>query len=222
MAQLAFIKSYDEVDNIRTFVFGTNGETWLPGQYQKYVLPELGEDKYINRRYFTIASAPSEGEIHISTRVTNSDFKQRLNSMNPGDVIEASGLDGDFLWEDNGPVVLIAAGIGVTPYRSMLIERHKTGKSINARLLYFGRDNNFAFRQEFSDIVAAHPEFRVDYIVGEHVTAERIIELAEEVETESTYLSGPEPMVEAVGEELKNKGVNLKQDWFPGYDDSTF
>jgi hypothetical protein len=29
-------------------------------------------------------------------------------------------------------------------------------------------------------------------------------------------------MVETVGEELKKSGINLKQDWFPGYDEKNY
>ena len=43
---------------------------------------------------------------------------------------------------------LLAGGIGITPFRSILIERHARGKSLNATLLYFGRDENFAFRED--------------------------------------------------------------------------
>ncbi|MGH7203750.1 MAG: hypothetical protein ACREHC_04885 [Candidatus Levyibacteriota bacterium] len=34
------------------------------------------------------------------------------------------------------------------------------------------------------------------------------------------YISGPEPMVDALGETLKKMSIpedHLKQDWFPGY-----
>lgn len=221
MTALKLLRSYDEVGNIRTFVFETGGVTWQAGQYRRYTLPELGEGKAA-RHYFTIASAPSEGEIHISTRISDSAFKQTLNGLQPGDTIEAGGVEGDFIWEGSEPVVLVAGGIGVTPYRSILLERAAAGKQLNAHVLYFGRDENFAFRGEFDTLVAAHPELNIDYIVGESITADAIMAHAPEAAEQETYLSGPEPMVDAVGEALMARGVALRQDWFPGYTEATY
>jgi len=222
MTKLKLIRSYDEVDNIRTFVFETGGATWLPGQYQTYMLSEVEGNEKAKKRFFTIAAAPSEGEIHISTRVTESGFKQALNALQAGDEIEAHDIEGDFLWQDDETVVLVAGGIGVTPYRSMLLERANTARPLNAHLLYYGRDENFAFRKEFEALAAAHPELTIDYIVGEMISADTILSHAPEATERTTYLSGPEPMVDAVGEDLQKRGVTLKQDWFPGYNEATY
>lgn len=222
MAKLKLIRSYDEASNIRTFVFETGGASWRAGQYQTYELAQVEGDEKAKRRFFTIAAAPSEGEFHISTRVTESPFKQALNALQPGDEIEAHDIEGDFTWESGEPVVLVAGGIGVTPYRSILLERAATGKMLNAHLLYFGRDDNFAFRGEFDKVVENHPELRIDYIVGEPITADAILTHAPESSEQTTYLSGPEPMVDAIGDELQKRDVKLKQDWFPGYTEITY
>lgn len=222
MAQYKFIRSYDEVSNIKTFVFEAGDATWQAGQYQTYVLPQVTGDDKAKRRFFTIASAPSEAELHISTRITDSAFKQALNALTPGDVIEAHGIEGDFTWDDDSPVVLVAGGIGVTPYRSILLERAATGKTLNAHLLYFGRDENFAFKTEFDDLAATHPELIIDYIVGEPISVDSIVHHAPESSDNVVYLSGPEIVVDAVGEALTNHGIAIKQDWFPGYTEATY
>lgn len=222
MPELKLIKSYDEAGNIRTFVFETGGASWKPGQYQTYELTRIEGDDDTKQRFFTIASAPSEGEIHISTRVSDSVFKQTLNSLQPGDTINAHDVDGDFTWEDGRPVVLVAGGIGVTPYRSMLLERDRQGQPLNAHLLYFGRDDNFAFRGEFDELAKNHSELKIDYIVGEQISADNILGHAPEGKDQTVYLSGPEAMVDAVGEDLTKRDVALKQDWFPGYDEKTY
>lgn len=222
MAKHKLIRSYDEIGNIRTFVFEANGETWQAGQYQTWELEQVEGDDKAKRRFFTIAAAPSEGEFHISTRVSDSPFKQALNALRPGDAIETRNIEGDFVWDADEPVVLVAGGIGVTPYRSILHERAARGKALDAHLLYFGRDENFAFRAEFDQLVEAHPELKIDYIVGESISADSILAHAPEATAKTTYLSGPEAMVDAIGEELQARGVALKQDWFPGYTESTY
>ena len=222
MTRVKLIRSYDEVSNIRTFVFETGGQTWQAGQYQTWELPQVEGDEDARKRFFTIAAPPSEGEFHISTRVSDSAFKQALNALQPGETIEAHDIEGDFTWDNDESVVLVAGGIGVTPYRSILLERAATGKTLDAHLLYFGRDENFAFREEFDELVKTHPELKIDYIVGESISADSILAHAPEASEKTTYLSGPEPMVDAVGDELKARGVTLKQDWFPGYTESTY
>lgn len=223
MATLKLLSTYDETGNIRTFVFETGGLTWQAGQYQTYILNRVEGSEDEKKRFFTIASAPSEDEIHISTRVTDSKFKQALNALEPGDAIETRDLEGDFVWEDTDePVVLVAGGIGVTPYRSMLLERHALGKPLNATLLQFNREDAAPFRDEFEKLAAEHPELKLVYIVGQPITADAILQAAPEAAEQVTYLSGPEPMVDAVGEELQKRGVQLKQDWFPGYDDQNY
>lgn len=222
MAQLKLLSTQDEGGNTRTFVFEAEGQEWIAGQHDSFVLPQAGEEKSANKRWFTIASAPSDGEIRITTRLSGSSFKRVLNSLQPGDTIEVLGVAGRFTWEDEAPVVLVAGGIGITPYRSILRERHARGKALNATLLYFNRNEQFVFRSEFEELEAQHPELQIRYLVGEIVTADRILELAPEAATRTIYISGPEPMVESVGKALKERGFTVKQDWFPGYDESNY
>lgn len=221
---LKLTRSYDEVGNIRTFVFETADLEWQPGQYQYYTLPNIEGEDGEKGRFFTIASAPSEHEIHISTRVTDSKFKQALNNLQLGESIQRKDIEGDFTWDDESDerVVLVAAGIGSTPYRSMLVERHAVGKPLSATLLYYCRDDNIPFKNELDELVEQHPELTVHYIIGQSVTADSIMQNAPDYTDQTVYISGPEPMVDSIGEELKANGVDLKQDWFPGYSETTF
>jgi ferredoxin-NADP reductase len=219
---LRLIRSQGEAGNVRTFVFETGGLTWIAGQSQGYVIPSVGETEDENQRWFTIASAPYEGEIHISTRVSQSKFKQALNAMQPGETISCYGLEGDFTWEETSePVVLVAGGIGITPFRSILLERSRAGKPLNANLLYYNRDEQIPFRAELESLASRHSEFRLQFVVGEMIDADSILRRAPDSSSRLLYISGPEPMVENVGEKLRERGVEIKQDWFPGYDEKT-
>ncbi|MEQ9618371.1 MAG: FAD-dependent oxidoreductase [Deltaproteobacteria bacterium] len=224
ISKLQLISSKAEAGNVRTFIFEAGSINWVAGQYQGYILTQAGKTEAENQRWFTIASAPSESMIHISTRVSDSAFKQALDALVPGDMIQAHSLEGDFTWEEETiePVVLIAGGIGVTPFRSILLERHAAGKPLNATLLYFNRTNEIPFREEIEAFARKHPEFTYVPIVGEQITADTILERSPQVNDKTFYLSGPEPMVESIGNELKGLGLNLKQDWFPGYNEENY
>jgi ferredoxin-NADP reductase len=219
--QVTFKSKFTEAGNAVTFLFTPEQETtWTAGQYMHYELTLDSGRK--DDRYFTIASAPYEKDLQITTRVTDSDFKQKLNRLEPGDTMTANGPTGDFVWTDTDmPRLLVAGGIGVTPFHSMLKERARQGQSMAATLLYATRDEEIPFRAEMDRWAAEHPEFSVAYLVGEKLTAELIKKHAPNLEECLVYLSGPEPMVDAIGGDLvKEQSLpkeQLKQDWFPGY-----
>ena len=221
---LSLISSHDEVGNVRTFVFEKKTVEWIAGQSQAYVLPQAGESEKENQHWFTISSAPVEGTVNISTRVSSSPFKQALNALKLGDEIRTHSLGGTFIWEEIGgpPVILMAAGIGITPFRSILHQRSATGKPLNATLLYFNRTNEIPFEKELQKLSQKHSEFQIKSVIGEPVTAEKIFELAPEATERVVYLSGPAPMVSSIGSVLKERGATIKQDRFPGYDATNF
>lgn len=221
---LRLLWSRAEAGNVKTFAFETGALRWVAGQLQGYTLPRAGDTEAENHRWFTIASAPNEETVNISTRISASNFKQCLNALEPGDQILAEGVEGDFTWEDPSSerVILVAGGIGITPFRSILLSRAATGKPLSSRLLYFNRDNDIPFEPELERLQLEHDEFSVSSIVGRPITAQTILGHAPEASQSLVYLSGPEPMVESVGAELKERGIRLKQDWFPGYDEKDY
>ena len=221
-SMLPLISSHDEVGNVRTFIFENKSLEWVAGQFQAYILPQAGEGEKVNQHWFTISSAPSEGTINISTRVSSSPFKQALNALKPGDQIKAHSLSGSFIWENTDPVILVAAGIGITPFRSILLQRKTVKKPLNATLLYFNRTKEVPFEGLFQKMRSEHPELEIKIIIGEDLTADKIIELAPKSNKERVFLSGPAPMVSSLGTALKERGISIMQDRFPGYDETNF
>ncbi|MDO8729341.1 MAG: FAD-dependent oxidoreductase [bacterium] len=224
ISTIKLIASKPEAGNVMTFVFETGGLSWIAGQYQKYILPRAGNTKTETERWFTIASAPSEEMIYLSTRISPSTFKQALKALMPGEMIQRRSLKGDFIWEEepSKPVVLIAGGIGITPFRSILLERQATNKKINATLLYFNRTNEIPFREEFETLREKHPEFTFLPIIDEGIATHNILSRVPQAHDQTFYLAGPELMVESVGDDLKKQGISLKQDWFSGYDERNY
>lgn len=199
---------------------------WKPGQYMKYTLPHDNPDDRGTERWFTIAAPPSEGQPRISTRIIDgrrSTFKEALRNLNPGDQLEVEAPEGDFTIDDlEARYVLIAGGIGSTPYHAMLTELDHDGTMPNIHLLYGAATDQPLYREEFDRLAGKYPQLKVDYIVEpERINQDIIKRYVSDLKTPLFYVSGPEPMVEAFCPMLQTAGVpedHIKRDDFPGYD----
>lgn len=200
--------------------------TWQAGQFLLYTLDHPNPDDRKTQRYFTIASAPFEGHIMLTTRFAKekgSTFKHALYNLPIGVTIGAEGPDGDFVIEEpSKEYVFIAGGIGITPYRAILLGLDHRNLSINVTLLYSNRTPEFVYKTELEDIAKKHSMLQTHYFVDpEYVTEEAIKKIIPDLQTPIFYVSGPEPMVETFEKMLPAMGIpqdHVKLDYFPGYD----
>jgi ferredoxin-NADP reductase len=77
-----------------------------------------------NRRAFSIASAPDERRLIIATRMRDTAFKRVLATMPIGTQVEIEGPFGDLILHNDQAraAVFLAGGIGITPFRSILLQ----------------------------------------------------------------------------------------------------
>ena len=222
---IKFVQKFTEAGDAVSFIFEPEFPIkWEAGQYMTLTLPDMPPVN--NERTFTISAAPYEKHLQITTRVTESKFKQRLNKLEKGETIEADQFGGDFVWQDRSePIVFVAGGIGITPYHSILKQRHHENKPLSVTLLYGNRSDSIPFKAELDKLAKVHPEFHVHYVVGERLDWPKMQELVPNLKESYIYLSGPEPMVDSFEEMLSVQGVHkdrLKQDWFPGYTEKNY
>lgn len=94
------------------------------GQHMELDLPHRNSDGKGRRRVFSLTSAPASREVTfgVGTAEPASAAKKVLLSLEPGNEITATAVGGDFLLprKASRPVLLIAAGIGITPYLAHL------------------------------------------------------------------------------------------------------
>jgi ferredoxin-NADP reductase/Na+-translocating ferredoxin:NAD+ oxidoreductase RnfD subunit len=221
------------------FVFETPEKLHFePGQYIECTLPHERADERGNRRYFTLASSPTEQDIRLGVKVAplrSSSFKSALMKMRLGETIVVSQLAGDFVLERDKQkkLVFIAGGIGVTPFRSMvkyLIDKREKRDIV---LFYVAMSPDaFAYREIFdeaSDVVGLKtvyilsgakeipPEWKgpTGFLDKEMIEKE-VSEYTERI----YYLSGPQAMVSAYKVMLEKAGVpsaQIRTDYFPGF-----
>lgn len=222
--KLSLVSKNHEVADVTSFVLEPEQPVaWQPGQYLHYTFPHPNEDDRGIERWFTISAAPFEKNIRITTRLSDhgSTFKKALSELPVGGQIEAEGPGGKFILDKTaGHPVLIAGGIGVTPYRSMLVQMDHDKEEIDADLLYANRDENFVFLKELEAIAQKHPGLHITKFVGDKKISKADLERFA-ANGSVFYVSGPEPMVEAYKKMIMEMGVEeerIKTDYFPGYD----
>ena len=101
-------------------------------------------DGYQAQRSYSIASAPEDGHLVLTVeRLEDGEVSPFLvDELRVGDRLELRGpIGGYFVWEEplGGPLLLIAGGSGVAPFRSMLRHHRATGSIVPVRLLYSAR-----------------------------------------------------------------------------------
>lgn len=219
------------------FVFTpSEGVKFAAGQYMEWSLGHDKPDARGVRRFFTIASSPTEKEIHIGVKVPreSSTFKKTLLSMNSGDSLMAGQLSGDFLLpkDESKKIVAIAGGVGITPFRSMIKEMVDSSTKRDIALFYMSSDQQeFVYKDIFESaktlglkaiyVLSGSPEAMASW-QGKtgFLTAELVKAEVPDFKDRLYYLSGPNAMVEAYKKLLLSMGISrtaIKTDYFPGY-----
>lgn len=224
--KLRLIKKEQEVAGVYSFYFQPEQELiWKAGQFLRYTLPDEKTDNRGINRFFTIASAPVEKIVRVTTRIAQkkgSSFKNKFNQLEIGAEIEANGPSGEFIIEElDKEYLFIAGGIGITPFRSIIKELSTQGKLPRIELLYANRDTNIVYKAELDEIASNNPQLKIIYIIDPNkIDAITIKEHIANIDRKMIYISGPEPMVEGIEQILQPLGVdkeNIKTDYFPGY-----
>ena len=225
--KLILVAKRPETEDAASFIFRSDAPlTWQSGQFLSYTLPHPDPDDRGITRYFTIASAPFEGHVMLTTRFASgrsSSFKRALRQLPVGAVVEVGEPDGDFVLGDPScEHVLLAGGIGVTPFRAILLDLDHSELPINATLLYANRTPDFVYKGEIDRLAGRHPGLVVRYLVSPtRITEASIRGVAPDLAKPIFNVSGPEPFVDALERMLAGLGVpeaNVRRDYFPGYD----
>jgi ferredoxin-NADP reductase len=187
------------------------------------------------RHAFSIVSAPHEPDLVVATRMRDSAFKNALKDVPIGAAVRIDGPFGTLTLHKDAarPAVLVAGGIGITPFISML--RHAAHEPVRRRitLLYSNRrPEDSAFLAELQQLerdrqvrlVATMTEMDRSALAwsGEtrRVDAALLRNLRAEDETPVWYVAGPAGMVRAVQADLAAAGVDgddVRIEEFYGY-----
>jgi len=217
--KLRFERKQREVEDIWSFFFMPVGNvTWKAGQSIRLELPRKSWG--IDERRFTISSAPHEKLLRITTKISDSSFKQNLKRLRKGSVINGYNIEGDFLWEQSKKHRLfIAGGIGITPFRALIDAQIAAKKPLNTTLLYSFKTTQPVFERELNTWQSTEPGFQVIYLPNRRVIIDEHGTITDFWRQSLVYVSGPEKMVKAITRQLLAHGLpkmNIRIDLFTG------
>lgn len=178
---------------------------------------------------FTIASAPDAETLSFSIKAVG-DFTERVAELSPGDRVRVDGPYGRFtpdLAEPEAELVLIAGGVGVTPFLSMLRDLSAREAERSVILIWGARSRVDLIRfEELQAMARRAPWLRIHYVLSRdpgwnglkgRVDEKLLRSLLGSTPAEDGagvprdfFLCGPAAAMDCVARSLKNLGVTAK------------
>lgn len=237
MFSTTLLDSKEVAAGTRAFHFAKpEGFTFEAGQSIDLFLVNPPEtDAEGNKRAYSLASSPDETRLTIATRMRDTAFKRVLGSLRTGSPLELDGPFGSMTLHKNTakPAVLLAGGIGITPFYSMIKDAAHRELPHGITLLYSNRTlEDAAFHQEIQDLAQSHTQ--LTYVPtltdlthsgtwnGEtgYITSEMIKRYVSDPANAIFYMAGPLPFVAAMKTAIVDAGGdpdNIRFEEFSGY-----
>ncbi|MGB3328053.1 MAG: hypothetical protein WBA46_03810 [Thermomicrobiales bacterium] len=210
---------------------------YTPGQYMEWTLDHEHPDSRGKRRYFTLASSPTERTLRIGVRFApdgSSYKKAMLDHPWQATPILAANVAGDFVLPRNRRTKLafIGGGIGITPFRSMVKYLIDRGEQRDIVLLQAAHDVSGLIYGDVFQLAQRAVGLRYVPIVSDrthapawwqglegHITADLIAAQVPDYRERTFYISGSGAMVQSVQMALHSLGVpanRIRTDDFSG------
>jgi ferredoxin-NADP reductase len=211
--------------------------TFKAGQYLDMTLLNPAEtDAEGNTRTFSIASAPHEETLMVATRMRDTAFKRVLKSMPLGSAVKIEGPSGSLTLHNDvkRTAVFLAGGIGITPFRSIVLRAAKEKLPHRIFLFYSNRRPEDApFLAELQALEKENPNYKLVASMTEMaksnqpwqgeaglIDKEMLARYLKEAVSPIYYLAGPPEMVKGLHTTINAAGVDdddIRAEEFSGY-----
>jgi ferredoxin-NADP reductase len=238
-AYIVSLRDREEVaEGTMAFYFGKpTGFDFAGGQSMDLTLIDPAEnDAEGDKRAFSLAGTPDEADLMVATRMRDTAFKRVLKALPLGSQVKVEGPFGSMTLHRKvaRPAVILAGGIGITPFRSMLGQAFKESTGHRLFLFYANRrPEDAAFLLELQQWAAQRPNFtlvatmtspgksKVNWngetgYINKQILTKYVGDLAEPV----YYLAGPPGLVAGMRDMLSEAGVQdeeVNSEDFSGY-----
>ena len=211
--------------------------TFTPGQFIEITLLNPPEsDVEGNSRAFSIASSPEEEFLLVATRVRDSAFKRVLSHASSGTQVQIGGPFGDLRLHKNSSraAVILCGGIGITPFRSILLNAAHNKLPHRIFLFYSNRRPEDApFLDELQSLENDNPNFKLIVCMTEmekssqswagergRITSQMLARHLSGISAAVYYVTGPPAFVKGMRTVLTEADVDddhIRIEEFGGY-----
>ncbi len=208
------------------------------GQFMELHLPHERADRRGSRRVFSITSPPQETQrltFGLRTSQPGSSFKDKLLGLREGQNLSGTLVAGDFRLPRNNaqPLLLVAGGIGITPFMSQLRDLAHRGEQRDLVLVYAVRSSaELAYLPELESLATPVALFSPDnpadagiqlppswnWVGSGSVTTAGLLAAVPGIVGRRALVSGSPGFIAAVRKELSGAGCrHAHTDAFIGY-----
>jgi ferredoxin-NADP reductase len=211
--------------------------SFKPGQFLDMTLLDPSEtDAKGNTRSFSIASAPHEDTLMVATRMRDTAFKRVLRAMPLGSAVKIEGPSGTLTLPNNASrtIMFLAGGIGITPFRSIVM--HAAKEKLDDRIFLFysnRRPEDAPFLEELQALEKENPNYKLIASMTEMVKSDRswngetapidrgmLAKYLKAAVSPIYYIAGPPQMVKGLRSMIHTAGVDdddIHAEEFAGY-----
>jgi ferredoxin-NADP reductase len=197
------------------------GLDYKPGQYMLVTI-KAGEKELMHP--FSLSSSPTEKEfIEFTKKLTDSEYSNTLRTLKPGDWAGIDAPYGNFTFQgEHDKIVMLAGGVGITPFRSICRYTTDTKLASSIILLYGCRnEDEIAFKSELEEMQQQNPNLKVVFVLNEassqwkgpvgFITVELIKTQVPDYKQRMFYVCGPPGMVKAMENLITSMGLPLSK-----------
>ena len=180
----------------------------------------------------SFSSSPSEPFLEVTKRISPSDYSTAIDGLKTGSEVVFAGPAGHLTRRgDNGPVVFVAGGIGITPVRSILRYLEDRGTRGKRALVYANHClEEIAFGEELERMKEVNPSLELIHVLQDppvgwqgftgFITTRLIKSAVPDVAERTVFLCGPPLMVsslEGILTELRVPREKVRKEQLVGY-----
>ena len=227
---LRVVSIVEETPDVRTFRFADPLGQPLPFKHQpgQYLVLSLEIDGKKVKRTYTIASSPVQSdycEITVKREHVGYGSRHVHETFREGQVVNVSAPAGRFTFNgtESASIVLIAAGVGITPLMSILRTLTAQQWKGDIHFVYSAKTpRDIIFRRELEDLQKRFPNLRLHVTLTRadekewagkkgRITAELLKQIVPDLARHLVYICGPASMMEPTIQLLRELGVPKEQ-----------
>ncbi|TDR19372.1 flavin reductase family protein [Marinicella litoralis] len=190
---------------------------WMRHTAGQYVHIQVTIEGVRYNRTFSVSSSPKHHEVSglIELTIRKQEHGKvtqwMAQGLKVGDHISLTQAQGEFtLPNHQEPLLLIAGGSGITPFRSFLQQLAASHSTSDVHLIYYNQSIAPLFAIEWQQLSQAHPNFKISLIdtqISGLISAQQLHKTCPDFDQRKAYLCGPHGLITTCRDLLIEHGV---------------